>query len=668
MVTNHHRTPIPGRRLLPAPTRGTAIQPSFADLGVPLHEVTFTVVDLETTGGSPSSSAITEIGAVKVRGGDVLGEFQSLVNPGEPVPPMITVLTGITTAMVVQAPPIDEVLPSFLEFAHGTVWVAHNAGFDISFLKAATRAMDLSWPTPQVVDTVRLARRVVTKDEAPNHKLATLAGLFRSGTVPEHRALGDARATVDVLHALLGRMAPLGVTHLEDLATASDPVPPARRRKAHLAQDLPTGPGVYLFTGPDNQVLYIGTATNLRRRVRSYFTAAEKRSRIGEMVDLAGGVQVIECATALEASVRELRLIAEHKPPYNRRSRRPESLPWLRLTDEPHPRLSIVRAVPRDVPAIGPFPSHAAARGAQEAIVAAIPLRTCTTRLPVVPAADTSACIQADLGRCVAPCVDPGASYEPLARAGAAVLAGAVEPVVAAAHRAIATLAADQRYEEAAEYRDRLATFLRAAARTERLRPLQRASQIVAARRAPAPAGGPGRSASGWEVLVIRYGRLAATAISPPGQDPRAVIDSLLQTAESVPVPDQQGGAASAGETELLATWLAGDGVRLVQWQAAGRADATTGRRDDGTDHAAAGWALPIRGAGSFLADLGAAAFREPRAAETRALGPSLADPRSRDEIPAGATARADGARSAPARGAVGAAGGAEAARAPGAS
>src|SRR5690625_1334787 len=153
-----------------------------------------------------------------------------------PVPPMITVLTGITTAMVIQAPPIEEVLPSFLEFAHDSVWVAHNAGFDISFLKAATRSMDLSWPSPQVVDTVRLARRVITKDEAPNHKLGTLAALFRSETVPQHRALGDARATVDVLHGLLARMSSLGVTHLEDLATASDPVPPARRRKAHLAQ------------------------------------------------------------------------------------------------------------------------------------------------------------------------------------------------------------------------------------------------------------------------------------------------------------------------------------------------------------------------------------------------------------------------------------------------
>lgn len=615
MATNLDERRIPGRRLLPAPTDGAPVQPSFADLGVPLHEVTFTVVDLETTGGSPSSSAITEIGAVKVRGGQVLGEFQSLVNPGVPVPPMITVLTGITTAMVVQAPPIEEVLPSFLEFAHDTVWVAHNAGFDISFLKAATRGMDLNWPAPQVVDTVRLARRVVTRDEAPNHKLGTLAALFRSTTVPEHRALGDARATVDVLHGLLARMTSLGVTHLEDLATAADPVPPARRRKAHLAQDLSSGPGVYLFTGPGRQVLYIGTATNLRRRVRSYFTAAEKRSRIGEMVDLAEGVQVIECATALEASVRELRLIAAHKPPYNRRSRSPERLPWLRLTAEAHPRLSIVRSVPGDAAAIGPFSSHAAARAAQEAIVSAVPLRTCTTRLPVLPAAGASACIQRELGRCVAPCVDGDADYGAIVRRAGEVLGGRVDDVVAAAHRVIGTLAAQQRYEEAAVHRDRLAAFLRGAARTERLRPLQQAREIVAARR---PAG----RGSGWEIIVVRHGRLCASAVSPPGRDPLPVIESLQSTAQAVAAPKNAGGAATAEETELVAAWLARDGVRLVRW----------------LDHHGnpAGWAMPVRGASAYVHDLGATAFRDPRTAEHRALGTGLADPAAREDLEPG--------------------------------
>src|SRR5699024_10417735 len=144
----------------------------------------------------------------------------------------ITLLTGITNAMVMTAPRISAVLPSFLEFLGDAVLVAHNARFDVGFLKSAAARLDLTWPRPPVVDTLALARRVVTRDEAPNHKLGTLAALFRTEVAPDHRALTDARATVDVLHGLFARMSSLGLTHVEDLATAADPVPPARDRKS----------------------------------------------------------------------------------------------------------------------------------------------------------------------------------------------------------------------------------------------------------------------------------------------------------------------------------------------------------------------------------------------------------------------------------------------------
>src|SRR3954467_15942717 len=105
-------------------------QATFDELGRPLRDVTFVVVDLETTGGSANSCDITEIGAVKVRGGEVIGEFQTLVNPPAALPPFIAVLTGITATMVAGAPKIDSVLPAFLEFSQGAVLVAHNAPFD----------------------------------------------------------------------------------------------------------------------------------------------------------------------------------------------------------------------------------------------------------------------------------------------------------------------------------------------------------------------------------------------------------------------------------------------------------------------------------------------------------------------------------------------------------
>src|SRR5690606_1193612 len=182
-------------------------------------DTTFCVVDLETTGGSPAKgSRITEIGAVKVRAGEVVGEFQTLVNPDQSIPAFITVLTGITDQMVIEAPRIAEVLPSFLEFARGSVLVAHNAPFDVGFLKHAARELQIDWPGFDVLDTAVIARRVLLRDEVPNVKLATLAARFSSVT-PDHRALTDARATVDVLHALFERLGTWDVTTVEDIAS-----------------------------------------------------------------------------------------------------------------------------------------------------------------------------------------------------------------------------------------------------------------------------------------------------------------------------------------------------------------------------------------------------------------------------------------------------------------
>ncbi len=321
-------------------------QRSFDELGRNLRDITFCVVDLETTGGSAAAgSMITEVGAVKVRGGEVLGEFQTLVNPHQAIPPFIAVLTGITDSMVAASPRIEQVLPQFLEFARGCVLVAHNAPFDVGFLRHFAEQQGRPWPAFEVLDTAKLARRVITRDDAPNCKLSSLAVVFGSTTTPNHRALSDARATVDVLHGLMGRLGNLGVHTLEELQTFSARVTSAQRRKRHLAEQLPHAPGVYLFQDDAGRVLYVGTSRDLRTRVRTYFTASETRSRMGEMVGLATTVRGIECATPLEAEVRELRLIAQHKPRYNRRSRFPERVHWIKLTREPWPRLSLVRRV-----------------------------------------------------------------------------------------------------------------------------------------------------------------------------------------------------------------------------------------------------------------------------------------------------------------------------------
>lgn len=563
-------------------------QRGFDELGRPLREITFCVVDLETTGGSAAAgSMITEIGAVKVRGGEVLGEFQTLVNPHTAIPAFIAVLTGITDAMVARAPSIEAVLPDFLDFARGTVLVAHNAPFDVGFLRHFAEQQGVAWPRFEVVDTAVVARRVITRDDAPNCKLSSLARVFSATTTPDHRALHDARATVDVLHGLMARLGGLGVHTLEELQSFSSRVSPAQRRKRHLAEGLPHEPGVYLFRGPRDEVLYVGTSRDLRTRVRSYFTASETRSRMGEMVGLATRVDAVTCATALEAEVRELRLIAEHRPRYNRRSRRPDRVHWLKVTVEPWPRLSLVRRVrDDDADYIGPFPARRTAEALRDALHETFPLRQCGGRMAVRPR--LTPCALAEMGRCLSPC-DGSAdadAYADVVRAVRACLSTDLQPVVDALTARMGRLSDAERFEEAAAVRDRLDATVRAVARFQRLTGIARHAELVAARRER-----DGR----WAVHVVRHGRLAAAGVIPAGAHAGTWVQGLRASAETVVPGVGPLANATAEETAVIARWLESEGVRLV--------------------HVDGSWSSPAAGAGRHLATTRPAASVDPRAA-----------------------------------------------------
>ncbi|SLL98359.1 MULTISPECIES: DEDD exonuclease domain-containing protein [unclassified Actinoplanes] len=540
---------------------------------VSLADTTFVVLDLETTGGAPDGGGITEIGAVKVRGGVPIGEFGTLVNPGEPLPPFITVLTGITEAMLRPAPPIETVLPALLEFLRGAVLVAHNAPYDVGFLKAACARHGYPWPAPRVLDTAALARRALTRDEVPNRKLGTLAQFFRSAVQPNHRALDDAKATVDVLHGLIERLGSFRVHTLGDAIEFAKAVTPAQRSRRHLADGLPHVPGVYIFRAADERPLYVGTSKDVATRVRSYFTAGEKRARISEMLTAAVRVEAIECAHPLEAEVRELRLIAAHTPPYNRRSKYPERVVWLKLTAEAFPRLSVVRRFAEDgATYLGPFSSRRTAELAAAGVYDAVPLRQCNHKLSL--RTRTPACALAELGRCPAPCEHEITPEEYDLRAAApfrVATSGDPGPVIEAILARLDTLSDRRRYEEAATVRSRLIALLRALIRMQRLDALTRLPQVVAARR---------DDRGGWEIAVVRHGRLAAAATSPPREHPRPTLDAALLTAETVlpgpgPVP-----SATAEETERILAWLERGDTRLVE---------TSGD-----------WVSPARGAARF--------------------------------------------------------------------
>ncbi len=522
------------------------VQVGLDQIGEPLHSTTFVVVDLETTGGSPNSSAITEIGAVKTRGGEVLGEFQTLVDPGLPIPPMIVALTGITDAMLVAAPTIEQVLPSFLEFLGDAVLVAHNAPFDVGFLKAACRQQGYKWPGNEVVDTVTLARRATTKEEAPNKKLSTLARAFGTVVTPNHRALEDARATSEILHHMLERLARFGITHREDLDALRNPVPEKLRKKATMADKVPAQPGVYIFRGPQGEHLYVGTSKNLRSRVKTYFTRGEQRRQIREMLELAVGVDTYVCATELEARVVEVRMIDRHRPRYNRRSTKPERTAWIGFTDERYPRLRVTRSASGGSALVGPMRGSGESQAAIEAVQHALGVRTCSTRLTIVPRAGARACLLKDLGQCAAPCVGGAESgYDATVEAATFALHGDPSPVIAGLASAIQDHVDKLEFERAAQLRDGISALVDGSMRSQRLRSL-RDVRLVAVR----------RSGNAFDVVSVVDGVLSGSARVSQGV--WAACARLRDEWDEAPAE------ALVEEREMLARWLESGGTRLV--------------------------------------------------------------------------------------------------------
>ena len=471
MVTSTSVRDRRARRRLPG-------QASLDDLGTPLIDVTFCILDLETTGGSPDDDRICEVGAVKVRGGECLGTFHTLIDPERSIPPAITVLTGLTTQIVAPAPRIASVLPSLLEFMGDAVFVGHNVRFDRAFLDAALVRAGHPRLSNVTVDTCALARRLV-RDEVPDCKLGTLASRLRLDHRPNHRALDDALATADLLHVLLERAAAFGVFALDDLLELPTAAAHPQAAKLGLTDKLPRAPGVYLFRDATGRVLYVGKASDLRSRVRSYFSS-DTRRKVGGLLRETATIDHIVTTSPLDAAVQEIRLIHDLLPRYNRQGTTFAKSAYLKLTDEAFPRLSVVRQVRDDAATyLGPLPSARAAKRVAEAVESVLPVRRCT--LDPARAARAAPCAPAQLGVSVCPCVGEidRDAYAPIADRVRDALTDdptvVIDPLVERMH----ALAGQDRFEEAADVRDRAAAFADAHRRVRRFDRLRRAGRLV---------------------------------------------------------------------------------------------------------------------------------------------------------------------------------------------
>jgi DNA polymerase-3 subunit epsilon len=332
---------------------------------VPLELARFVVVDLETTGLRPGQSRICEIGAVRVDGLAPAGTFETLVDPGEPLPRLVASLTGIADADLAEAPGPAEAVRRFLAFAGDSVLVAHNARFDLAFLDREVERLTGRSVAAPVVDTVGLARRLLA-GRVSRASLASLSHFFGTSVRPCHRALPDAQATAEVLIGLLGVAQERGAETIADLCRLAAP----RRRRVYdkrsLAFGAPSRPGVYLFRGAGDQVLYVGRARELRARLRSYFRTDRQRPAVEAAIAAAERIEWRVLGSELEAALEELRLLRELRPPANARGSRPDRYLYLKPKEESFS----VTSEPTD---LGPIRSRRRAELAARALAGATP-------------------------------------------------------------------------------------------------------------------------------------------------------------------------------------------------------------------------------------------------------------------------------------------------------
>jgi DNA polymerase-3 subunit epsilon len=447
-------------------------------LRVPLSEAEFTVVDLETTGGQCGPGNIIEIGAYRMVGRRLTESFQTLVRPqGGFVPRFITGLTSITTEMVREAPPIEEVLPAFREFMGDRVMVAHNAAFDFGFLNFEFRRIFGIGVANPVLCTLRMSRRFMPS--LKRRRLDLLAGHFGLSLEGRHRGLGDARMAAEILSIFLEIAEKMGITRLDRLLDDHHRGIAGRRIERHVTPEeiaaIPLAPGVYLMRNERGDLLYIGKAARLRERVSSYFSASVS----AKTADLVSHVYKIEtrlARSALEAALEEARLIRELKPPFNRmlKSVAPAYFIKLDMMDEfPRVTMSPKMTTRRGVMHLGPFIGRRGIEHSIRALSRILGLRTCGGKLN--PSEDFSPCIYGQMGHCTAPCnisIDVDGYGERVRRA-VGFLRGRSGPLLGELARARDQAAAAMRFEEASRFRRDLESLTTLAHRASRL------SQVV---------------------------------------------------------------------------------------------------------------------------------------------------------------------------------------------
>ncbi|MBU3699703.1 MAG: hypothetical protein FGM33_06800 [Candidatus Kapabacteria bacterium] len=387
-------------------------------LSTPLESIRFVVVDVETTGGTPRDHRMTEIAMCVVEDDVIVRRHESLMNPHLPIPDFIQMMTGITDAMVAEAPEEEEAMQPVIAELYSddqvVVFVGHNVGFDWSFVESAIERMEEVPPDIHKICTCRLSRRLSTG--LTKHNLGVVAEHYGHVISARHRAMGDTEATAQVLIRLIERARNeheaatledlIALQHVQRTATKHMSAAAAKRRTmlAPYLRELPDDPGVYYFLNAKKQVLYVGKAKSLRARVSSYFNDAPLHGRsVQKMIRYVRHIRWEVTGTELAAILLESREIKQRLPIHNVASRKYRAPAFLKITNESFPRLELASSIEDDAAEyFGPFRSHRMAERILDMVIRENKLRTCAGELH--PHAEIRPCFDFHIKRCNGPC------------------------------------------------------------------------------------------------------------------------------------------------------------------------------------------------------------------------------------------------------------------------
>lgn len=550
-----------------------------------LDTVDFVVIDVETTGLRPGPDRVIEVGAVRVRGGEAVAAFQSLINPGRHIPSFIVQFTGITPDMLKDAPTASEIFPELLQFIDGAILVGHNIGFDLNFLAHEAKLLGQAFPLDGL-DTIPLARRFIPG--LKRFKLDFVAQALKIPTTHRHRALGDAQVTAAVLLRMLELARQQGIETLGHLrlrlqlpvswsgeiaqAEASQKEQPWRAdgklAPSSSVMARPTGgvllnpawkrafpakPGVYLMKDSNEQVIYVGKAKSLKDRLASYYNQPfGYTKKMDGLLENVHDIEIRILGSELEALLVESQLIKALQPAYNVQLRNYELYPFIKIdVQHTYPRVYATREVAADgARYFGPFRSRHVVDATIELIQKLFPIRTCTRSLPP-QAKPSDPCLRLHLKRCSAPCLgsaDP-AEYRQTIEQVCAFLGGEREDLFERLRRQMFEASQQLNFERAAWLRDAMRSADEVLIGQKLITGAVEANNLFIVY----PSAQDGHN----EVFLIRHGRLVdQRCVAHTLEAMQMALRELLTVAAGLGSPPDIVGQAEVDQINIISRWI----------------------------------------------------------------------------------------------------------------